>query len=76
MKSAIFIRDGLLQVVLTPESDIDKMACKELSENKSLEVYQGSFYQCRGGWHREGTDDSSTIFVCRKDDPKDAGGAG
>lgn len=69
MKTAILVEDGLFQVVLTPQSDLEKMALEKLSSLKGLEVYKGSFYECRGGWQREGLDDSSTIFICRDKQP-------
>lgn len=66
MKSAIYIEDGLFQVVLTPETEIEKTCLEKLSNNAQLEVHKGSFYECQGGWYRQGfMGDSSTIFVCR-----------
>lgn len=65
MKSAIYIRDGRTQVVLTPESDIEKMALSsvEKGSGSQLQTYRGSFYDCRGGWVRQGPGDESLIFV-------------
>lgn len=52
MKTAIYIEDGLLQVVLTPETDQEK-AILVMVEKKSLtRLYRGSFYGCQGGWTR------------------------
>ena len=66
MKIALYIEDGLEQVVLTPETDTEKLITKKLSENKkTLSIYQGSFYNCQGGWTRQGSDDSSAIIVMR-----------
>lgn len=65
MKTAIFIQDGLMQLVLTPESDLEKTLCKKLSEMKNVETYMGEFHECRGGYIRGYTGESSTIFVCR-----------
>ena len=64
MKSAIYIRDGRTQVVLTPESDLEKSALKQI-EDAGGEVFttRGSFYDCEGGWTREGGSDESLIFV-------------
>jgi hypothetical protein len=54
MKTAIYIEDGRLQVVITPESEFDKKALSTL-ENRPLEaqIFSGSFYDCRGGWVRQ-----------------------
>lgn len=74
MKTAIFVEDGLFQVVLTPESDLEKMAVEKLRNLKNIEVYRGGFYACAGGWVRQDnyhfntSEDAkpSTIFVCRE----------
>lgn len=54
MKTAIYIEDGVVQLVLTPESDFEKNALSGFRE-KPLEVklFAGSFYDCRGGWVRQ-----------------------
>jgi len=54
MKTAIYIEDGVVQLVITPESDFEKNAIKMFQE-KPLEtkIFEGSFYDCRGGWTRQ-----------------------
>lgn len=54
MKTAIYIEDGVVQLVLTPESDFEKNVLKEF-KNKDLktEIFSGTFYDCRGGWVRQ-----------------------
>ncbi len=54
MKTAIYIEDGTVQLVLTPESEYEKGALKTF-ENKPLnaQIFVGSFYDCRGGWVRQ-----------------------
>ena len=54
MKTAIYIEDGVIQLVITPESDFEKSALRAFEE-KPLEakVYAGTFYDCRGGWVRQ-----------------------
>ena len=51
MKAAIFIFDNIQQVVLTPESDLDKRVL-ELIEKGTTGTMRGSVYTCRGGWVR------------------------
>lgn len=65
MKAAIYIREGRTQVVLTPESDWEKNALTAIEETPQgdLIIHRGSFYDCRGGWTREGSGDASLIFV-------------
>lgn len=54
MKTAIYIEDGVVQLVITPESDFEKNALSTF-EKKPLEaqIFSGTFYDCRGGWVRQ-----------------------
>ncbi len=54
MKSAIYIEDGIVQLVITPETDFEKNALSSF-QNKPLQaqIFSGSFYDCRGGWTRQ-----------------------
>lgn len=54
MKTAIYIEDGTVQLVLTPETEFEKNALSGFCE-KPLEAktFSGSFYDCRGGWVRQ-----------------------
>ena len=54
MKTAIYIEDGVVQLVITPESDFEKNALSSF-QNKPLEakIFSGTFYDCRGGWVRQ-----------------------
>ncbi len=78
MKTAIYIEDGVAQLVLTPETEFEKTALKDFFEREPLEVkiHTGSFYDCRGGWVKQagvsrmqGQDviDRSIILTIRKD---------
>lgn len=75
MRIAFYIEDGLEQIVLTPETDHEKKMLALLHGGRSIEIKNGSFYHCRGGWVRHSTinyystqrdDDNSTIFVMTK----------
>lgn len=63
MKTAIYIQDGDVQLVLTPESEFEKNALKAFQQ-KPLEakIKRGSFYDCQGGWIRQCADDDSLIM--------------
>lgn len=54
MKTAIYIEDGLAQLVLTPTTDFEKKALVSF-RNRPLEVkiFTGAFYDCRGGWTKQ-----------------------
>ena len=54
MKTAIYIEDGIVQLVITPESDFEKNALTTLNNKKiDANLFSGSFYDCRGGWVRQ-----------------------
>ena len=53
MKTAIYIDDGALQLVLTPETETDKKVLDTLEKTDSLQTYRGGFYECQGGWVRQ-----------------------
>lgn len=82
MKIALYIEDGLEQIVLTPESATEKAILGKLHDgSRSLEIKRGSFFKCLGGWMRHGTyaegynygrvndDDVSTMIVLRVPPP-------
>lgn len=74
MKIALYIEDGLEQIVLTPEGDTERGILGKLTDgSRILSIKQGSFYECRGGWMRSGMSppgsDASTMIVLRKPDP-------
>ena len=66
MKTAIYYVDGTAQVVLTAETEIDEIVLGKIEEWKeNIQIYNGSFYECRGGWYRQQSslnDKSSTII--------------
>ncbi len=78
MKIAIYIEDGLEQIVLTPQSKTEESLLGRLhDQSREFELKRGSFYECRGGWTRFAPwerggmftgdgDDQSTIIVLRK----------
>jgi hypothetical protein len=68
MKSAIYIEDGVVQLVLTPTDDFEKNALTTFKEKRlSAQIFDGSFYKCQGGWNRHGGDDSSLILRIEKE---------
>lgn len=54
MKTAIYIEDGVVQLVITPETEHEK-AVVQLFEDKQMtaKVMVGTFYGCQGGWYRQ-----------------------
>lgn len=55
MKTAIYIEDGVVQLVITPENDFEKNALKSFDSDAGVDakIIFGSFYDCRGGWVRQ-----------------------
>ena len=54
MKTAIYIEDGVTQLVLTPETEYEKGIVNGFGDKLSrVKVFEGQFYDCRGGWVRQ-----------------------
>ena len=71
MKVAIWVENGMTQLVLTPENDWEKSVTRTVADgDQKVQVMRGSFYECRGGWVRQGTSDDSLIMKvdCRETD--------
>jgi len=54
MKTAIYAEDGVVQVVLTPESEWEQDIIRRFGDapEATVKIMRGSFYECRGGWNR------------------------
>lgn len=63
MEIAIVIKNGRTQIVLTPENKWETSVISSIAMETSAKVARGSFYDCRGGWTREGSTEESLIFV-------------
>ena len=70
MKTAIYIEDGVVQLVITPESEFEKNALTTIQNHPvEVEVFSGSFYDCRGGWVRQTRfNDQSTFGISDSND--------
>ncbi len=54
MKTAIYIEDGTVQLVITPETDFEKNALTTMREKPlDAKLFDGCFYDCRGGWVKQ-----------------------
>jgi len=68
MKSAMFMEDGVVQLVLTPTSDFEKNALTTFrNKNLSANIFDGTFYKCQGGWDRQRTEEHSLILRVEKE---------
>lgn len=64
MKTAIYIEDGTVQLVITPESEFEKNSLSTFREKTiKAKIMAGSFYDCRGGWIRQSAYRSSRDYA-------------
>lgn len=73
MKTAIYIEDSVVHLVLTPENEWEKRALDGFhNQNISAKFFNGEFYDCQGGWMRhrhlyekQGTDhaDNASLMI-------------
>lgn len=78
MKIALYVEDGLEQIVLTPETETESGIVGKLHDDgRTLSVKRGSFFKCQGGWVRyaqpwrdtydtKDRDDDSTMIVLER----------
>ena len=79
MKTAIYIEDGVVQLVLSPESKFEKNALSGFTKKPlAVKIFNGSFYDCRGGWVRQKSyypscgdtfEDQSIILTVKEEPP-------
>lgn len=82
MKTALFIQDGQLQVVLTPTVDSEQAILNLVEKKEKVSFHRGSFYECNGGWTRyreswensygDRISDTSLIITLRDPRPEEA----
>lgn len=73
MKIALYIEDGLEQIVLTSETETEKGIVGKMHDHtRELSIYHGGFYRCMGGWVRQydSTENSTIIVLSPKEEPK------
>jgi hypothetical protein len=63
MKVALYVEDGVTQVVLTPETDLEKQAVELLAQHPGkAQFFHGHFYECMGGWVKQGVNKDSLMI--------------
>ncbi len=64
MKTAIYVADGVTQLVITPETAFEKESVAQFEKKSlSVKIMSGSFYECQGGYARQGSDQSLILRV-------------
>ena len=73
MKIALYIEDGLEQIVLTPESETEAGILAKLHDGeREIQILKGAFYSCAGGWVRHADrEENSTMIVMRNINAED-----
>lgn len=64
MKTAIYVEDGELQLVLTPETDFEKDVTKRIETMGTIgiKIMRGHFYPCMGGYITQDNSNESLIL--------------
>lgn len=71
MKTVIYIEDGTVQLVITPETEFEKNSLSTFREQPiNAKLFAGSFYDCRGGWIKQTALQRQGQFTCS--DPEDS----
>jgi len=81
MKTLLITKENRQQIVLTPENEFEKdivrlfvskttypQPISEPTQETPAKIYLGEFYNCNGGWTREGKSKDSLIVVFDKKD--------
>ena len=69
MKVAVYIENGVTQLVLTPEGEWEREVTKKLASDGEYDVTirRGEFYECQGGWFRHGSQQHEGSLILRAD---------
>lgn len=62
MKTAIYIENDVVQVVLTGENEWEKKALDLIKNSATVTTHKGQFYECMGGWYRHGNVGSDSLM--------------
>lgn len=64
MRIAFYSEAGRNQVVLTAETKAERAVLETMHTGaRAVTVMRGSFYQCQGGYVRQGDDNASTVLA-------------
>ena len=67
MKTAIYIEDGVVQLVLTPENEFESNILGSFDrDDLQTMIKVGQFYDCNGGWTRHSrTENADRSLIIR-----------
>ncbi len=55
MKLALYVQHESTEIIITPETNWEKDTLEKIPTNGSYTLFRGAFYECQGGWIRQGT---------------------
>ena len=67
MRTAIYMEQGEIQIVLTPEDSEEKRILELFDNRKVAETHWGNFYGCQGGYFRTTGDENSLMILLKKE---------
>lgn len=68
MRIALFVPDGVTQLVLTPETEHEKAVLNLLREHQgTVSWFEGEFYECQGGYFRQSSYRGTKDLILRLD---------
>ena len=69
MLTAIYIKNGRTQLVLTPETPFEQGIVEMVDKGEhEVKIYTGSFYDCQAGYTRQQRPQSSEHMAAREKD--------
>ena len=72
MKTAIYVEDGIVQLVITPEGEFEQDALSTLHGKEiDASIFTGQFYDCRGGWIRQREYENNISYTSLSDSMAD-----
>lgn len=65
MKTAIYLDGDRLQLVFTPETEMDRIVTKRLkgADMREASLHEGGFYPCQGGFTRHHDTPRNSVMI-------------
>ena len=64
MKTAIYVADGITQLVITPETEFEKEVFDKVNDKLlSAKIMTGSFYERQAGFVRQSPGNDKSIII-------------
>ena len=70
MRTALWMVDGTTQIVLSPETEWERVALKQIKSG-TLTVFEAEFFDCQGGYWRGVSRSTDGLFGVVDSGPRD-----